>query len=348
VSAASPVERRTLGRVGLRIVSDSELRTLRACMRRHKYAYVMRRRPLSKSDALAFGTLWHEVLEAWWKCMHGAAEIRMATAVHVLRGREDVDPYTMVLLEELLLAYTARWMDSTLRPASLPDGSPAVEVQFVMHLTNPDTGRNSQTFMRGGKVDVVAVDDATGEEVIVEHKTTASDIEEGSPYLRKVRALDTQVSTYMSGARALGFKPTKCVYDVVRKPALRPLKATPVESRKYTQKGFLYANQRENDESPEEYRLRIRAEIEEKPDRYLARVDIVRLEEEEREHAADVWNWTQILHDAERTGRFPKNPDACGQFGTPCPYLVVCEGMADINDNSLYRTAETEHEELAT
>ncbi len=69
---------------------------------------------------------------------------------------------------------------------------------------------------------------------VVEHKTTSLDIGEGTPYWKRL-TLDAQVSKYLVGARALGHEPVGVLYDVVRKPALRPLEATPIESRKYTQ-----------------------------------------------------------------------------------------------------------------
>ena len=328
----------SMGKVRLRIVSDSELRTLRACMRRHHYQYRLLRRPISKSDALRFGSLWHLGQESWWK-REGSPEQKLEAGLVAMRSSQEVcDPYVLVTAEELLVAYTARWGERKFRVL-------AVEAQFDMPLINPETKQASRTYRRGGKIDVIAVD-AEGE-CIVEHKTTSADIEEGSPYLKKVRALDTQISTYMAGARSLGHNPLRCVYDVVRKPGLRPLKATPLENRKY-KKGpipILYANQRESDETSEEFRLRLRDDINERPSRYFARVDIVRLDQEEREHAYDVWQLTKLMHEAELNGFHPKNPDACSQFGG-CPYLAVCEGMADINDDALYRTAHTAHEEL--
>jgi hypothetical protein len=333
----------SLPKVHLRVVSDSELRTLRACMKRHHYQYRLLRRPIGKTDALRFGSLWHIGQEAWWqraaswlKSDDNAAS-RLEAGLTAMRAQELYDPYALVTAEELLIAYTARWHDQKIRVID-------VEAKFEMPLVNPESGAASRTYRRGGKIDVIAVDDAG--ECIIEHKTTSADIEEGSSYLRKVRALDTQVSTYLAGARALGHNPLRCVYDVVRKPGIRPLKATPVESRKYKQgTNILYANQREADETPEDFRIRLRADINERPARYFARVDMIRLEQEEREHAYDVWQLTKLMHEAERHNFAPKNPDACSQFGG-CPYLPVCEGMASIDDNTLFRTAHTAHEEL--
>lgn len=320
----------------LRVVSDSELRTYRACARRHHYGYRLLRRAIDKGEALRFGTLWHDGQEAWWGCA-GSMEEKLAAGVTAMRGK-DADPFHLVMAEELLVAYTARWGSSTLRTV-------AVELPFDVALLNPETGAASRTFRRGGKIDVIATDEQGVH--VVEHKTTAADIEEGSLYWRKIRALDTQVSNYMSAAKVLGHDVVDCIYDVVRKPAIRPLKATPVESRKFTKAGLLYANQREHDETPEEYRLRLREDILDRPERYFARSAIVRLEEEERDHAFDVWQTTRLMREAELAGFAPKNPDSCSNFGG-CPYLPVCTGEASIDDDHLYRTAHTAHEELAS
>jgi hypothetical protein len=328
------------GRIALRVVSDSERRTFRACMRRHHYAYRLLRRPIDKGEALKFGSLWHLGQEEWWH-HDGTPEEKLARGLFRLRLEEqnDVDPYHLVMAEELLVAYTARW-------GHVEYMTLKVEAAFEMALVNPETGAASRTFKLGGKIDAI-VRDAEGRLHGVEHKTTSADIEEGSLYWKKVRALDTQISGYKAGARALGIDVDDFIYDVVRKPAIRPLKATPVESRKYTAKGLLYANQREKDETPEEYRLRLREDINERVDRYFARAPIVRLEEEERDHAFDVWQVTRLMREAELAGFAPKNPDACSNFGG-CPYLPVCTGEASIDDDTRYRTASTAHEELAS
>lgn len=319
----------------VRVVSDSELRTLRACSRRHHYAYRLRRRPVEKSEALRFGTLWHAGQEAWWREPDPLEKLGAGLrALH----EGSADPFDLVTAEELLLAYHARW-------STAPIVATHVEAEFRAPIVNPSTGKESRTYRLGGKIDAIALDD--GRACIVEHKTTSSDIEEGSSYLRRVRALDTQVSTYMLGARALGVQPEKCIYDIVRKPTIRPAKATPLESRKFTKAGALYANQRDLDETPEQYRMRLREDITERPQWYLTRVDIVRFQDEEREHAEDLWQLVVMLRDAERQQFAPRNPDACGQYGG-CPYLVVCEGMASIEDETLFKTAPRAHEELST
>jgi hypothetical protein len=149
------------------------------------------------------------------------------------------------------------------------------------------------------------------------------------------------------------------------------LKATPEEDRKYTQpktvkhreckgKGCggcdggkivvepprLYSKQRENDETLDEYRARLRAHIADSPDRYYQRGEIVRLESEEREAAFDMWQLARLIREAQLAERHPRNPDSCAHWGRTCSYFDVCTGVAALGDPLRFRRADTAHEEL--
>lgn len=336
-----PVEARSYASPSrhLPVITNSELRTFRRCPREHHYSYRLRRRPRTTSDALRFGTLLHLGLEAWWKTTIGDSEAKFIASIAALRAHPNVDPFDLVRAEELMLGYTARWCNE-------PHQAIAVEQRFEVPLVNPETGAKSRTYALSGKCDVIAAG------CVIEHKTTSLDISLGSDYWRRVSALDSQVSMYLSGARAAGYEVGHCIYDVIRKPAQRPSKATPIEDRKYTKptklapEPRLYANQRESDETAEEYRLRVREAIAESPDRYYARGEIVRLEHDEAEHAYDVWQTARSMREAELAGRYPRNPDACSRYGSMCPYFEVCSGEARIDDDVRFRTATEAHEEL--
>lgn len=338
------------GKTGLKVISNTEIATFRRCVREWFYTYVLLRRPRKTDDALRFGTLWHVGQEAWWGTtglphateapgLSDVAAARFEAGVIAMRehATEDTDPFELVKAEELLLGYTARWGEESYETIG-------VEVPFTMPLVNPETNAASRTFQIGGKIDVVARHD--GRMRGVEHKTTSSDIMPGSDYWRLVSATDPQVSTYMAGARSLGYDVDDFLYDVVRKVALRPKKATPPEARKYTAKGFLHATQRETDETPEEFRERVRADIAEKPEKYFARGPIVRLENDEAEHAGDVWMTAAMMREAKNAKRFPRSPNACSRFNRMCPFFDVCSGLASIDDDNRFRTATTPHEEL--
>jgi hypothetical protein len=150
----------------------------------------------------------------------------------------------------------------------------------------------------------------------------------------------------MVGARSLGYQPVGVIYDVLRKPALRPKTATPVESRKYTKDGVLYATQRDTDESPAEFEQRILLDIAEKPESYFVRGEVMRLESDEAEAAADCWQIARMVREAEVMGRAPRNADACMQWSCPCDYFGVCTHADSLDNADKFRRAEDPHEEL--
>ena len=177
--------------------------------------------------------------------------------------------------------------------------------------------------------------------LVVEHKTTSSDITPGSTYWRKL-TLDTQVSQYLGSTEGV----EGMLYDVIRKPGIKPFKATPEADRKYTKAGTLYAAQRERDETPEEYAVRLRADISEGPNKYYARGIIVRLPSERIEAARDTWLVAGSIRESMRLDAWPRNPGSCDAYGRTCDYWAVCAGETTIDDATRFRTAETPHEEL--
>ena len=156
------------------------------------------------------------------------------------------------------------------------------------------------------------------------------------------------------------------VYDVGGKPDLEPRLATPEEERKYTKgkpcvrcKGHkalagvechqcagtgynepprLFVRQRSTSETPEEYRMRLREHIAERPERYYVREEVPRLDRDLEEYQRDLWGWAQIIAHAENTGEAPRNTDNCVQFRRPCQFLPVCGGETTIDDEGLYVT----------
>jgi len=186
---------------------------------------------------------------------------------------------------------------------------------------------------------------------VLERKTTSEDLSLAGVYWRRL-GIDVQVSIYLAAARSLGYDATAVLYDAIRKPDLLPLKATPVELRKYTKPtkkdpvSRLYANQRESDETPDEYFRRCLDAIKEDPERYFRRGVITRLESELDEARADVWQTSTAIRDARRLRVFPRNADSCIQWSRVCDYFAVCCGEQSIDDPVLFRKNEKKHVEL--
>lgn len=321
----------------LRVITNSELTTSRRCFREHQYAYELGFRPITKEHALAFGTLIHTALEAWWRAA-AVSDNRLTSALATLPL--DIDPFELARATVMIEGYDARWKDE-------PFEVVAVEAEFRAPLIHPDSGQASRVYLLGGKIDVLVIDRRDGQLYIIEHKTSSDDISSGSIYWQALR-LNTQVSTYYAGARALGYAPAGVIYDVLGKFKHEPLLATPFDKRTYRKKdGALHASQRVEDETPDAYADRLRAAVAEVPDRYFVRGTVVRLESEEVDAQWDAWQQSIAIRNNTLMERWPRNPDGCVRYHRLCSYFGVCTGAESITDPALFRHVSDPHEELS-
>lgn len=267
---------------------------------------------------LRFGTLVHVGLERWWQT------VDLGAALDAMRASDrQIDPFELAKAEALLVGYDARWRDEPLEVL-------AVEQEFRVPLRNPKTGAASNTFVVGGKIDAI-VRDATGRVFVVEHKTSAESLAPESDYWKRLR-LDAQISTYIAAAQSLGFDAIGCLYDVIGKPGIKPLGVN--QRRKVA-------------ETPAEYGARVLEDIEKDVGGYYARAVIVRLERDQDDAAADLWATARAMREAELLERYPRHVESCIEFGRSCDYWPVCSGTASIDDDALFRTAPSPHEELS-
>lgn len=301
------------------LLTASRLSAARSCQRLHKIKYKDGYRPVRDSDALHLGSLVHRGLEAWWLAMDN----RLDAAVAVIVNSECNDEFERVKALTMLTGYDARWHDE-------PYEALAVEQEFRTDLINPVTGRASQTWDLGGKIDVVVRDKRDGRVLIVEHKTSSQDVSPGSEYWRRLR-MDGQVSIYFAGAKALGYDVQGCLYDVLLKPALRPYQVT---------------SKRTVPETPEQYQDRLLAAIGEEPNKYYARGEVTRLESELDDAMLDIWELAKSLREAELAGRAPRNPDQCLSWGKMCSFFDVCCGAASLDDETMFIQNDNVHPEL--
>ncbi len=308
------------------LLTASSLKMFRRCSQEYHYRYVEGVEPVETSLALRLGSLVHVGLESWWINYHvGEDEQNFAEAVVAMRAAAgDIDPYELVRAEELLFGYHVRWHADKFTVKG-------VEEEFATPLDGTD-------WMLAGKLDVRAVD-SRGRNVVIEHKTSSVDISSGSHYWDKLR-LDAQVSMYFRGAESLGHPIEAIVYDVLGKPKLKPYKET--KNKKYTAKGLLYANQHDRDETTEEFRLRVRAELAENPDKYYQRGEVVRLESEVQHFLHELYCQANAI---EQSSVY-MNPDACERYGSMCAYFPMCTREADKLDQRLYKITPP-HTELS-
>jgi len=369
-------------RIHLAVLSNSAISTYRACARLYEHKYVKLRRPRRASEALRFGSFFHVGLNAWWITI-GDANDKYTAAIHAMRDRaeeraEDADPFDLVKAEELIRGYTVRWSDERYETI-------AVEREFSVDLVNPATGAASRTYRLVGAIDVVArldgriihVEHKTTSDDIgagSDYWRMVSALDpQVSTYQSALKSLGLEAAeTLYDVVRKVGLIPAKATPEENRKYKQEKSRACKFCSKKGNPPGVhkvsvddepdlfcngagrvitepggqLYAGQRESDETVEEFRARVQDHIAANPERYFARGPIVRLERDEREHARDVWQTTQMIKSSENAGSFPRSPGSCRRFHSLCEFFEVCSGNASLDDDSRFRTADRAHEEL--
>jgi len=313
----------------LQLLTNSKRATFNDCARKFYFAHELNRRPVKVSEALRFGTLVHKMLEH---------HFRGKGHVDLIAASQESDPYEVVRAAALMDGY-AKYYEANTAYTTV-----AVEQEYRAPLINPKTGAASRTWLLAGKIDAI-VKDADGRHIIVEHKTTSDSLSPDSDYWT-ILSINAQISGYNVGAEARGHKVDHCLWDAIHKPGQRPLMATPEEQRKFTKDGRLYAAQRLEDETPEEYYDRVLAAIMESPEKYYVRREVVRMHDDIVDYMFDMW-WTGLMiRQCQLENRWPRNVGACKRYGT-CEYLPVCTNCANIDDDRLFTTVDP-NPELST
>lgn len=286
----------------MNLLTASRLKLARTCPRAHHHRYEEGLVSVGPEPlATAFGTAVHSALESWWRAwqtaegygaLDGAMVALANAATHAeVEGSPLADPFVEARAAAMIIAYDARWTRWAAGVQVI-----GVEVPFRAPLVHPVLGESARTWEVSGKIDLL-VQLADGRVALIDHKTTAGDARSGSDYARRL-TLDPQVSTYFMGATVLGHPADLALWDVLKKPDVRPLLATPEEQRTYTQErskacrecakkkpapgphtdketglscsggrivtdagGRLHAGQRTRDETPGEYHDRCLADL---------------------------------------------------------------------------------------
>jgi hypothetical protein len=325
------------------LVTNSRMTTFHACQRLHYYKYVQGYRTVEDAEALEFGTVMHAGLDVWWTptgdSLVGQLEAALWEIANHLSKTQNLDPAMKAKAELLMIGYDARW-SAAMEEYELV----ASEVPFRFKISG------SNGLLAAGKIDKIVKRRSDGTFWSVEHKTKGSALSFDSIYWQRLR-MDSQVSLYFDGAKSLGYELAGCIYDVIRKPDQRPLKATPVELRKYKKDGTLYASQRDVDETMDDFKIRMAEAIVADPDKFYARQEVLRLESELEAARLDTALTARQIRNCEKDWyRAPRNVDACLKFGGghPCAFLDVCSGQGSVDDETRFKKLTDVHPELAT
>lgn len=284
----------------------------RRCRREHFYRYELAIRPTSTGKALRIGSAVHKGLDARANGKTLDEFVAVATAPYDTlpdwaQSEESVAEW---MVEREIVAAMLSGYDWYWNEAEIPDNLNDIEtidseVIFDLPLVNPETGRSTPIFRRQGAIDKI-VKLADGRTAIFEHKTTGDSVDDGSDYWRKLE-LDQQVSNYFVAGVDMGHAIDTVIYDVLRKPAIRPKK--------------LKSGQRE---TPEEYGERLLADMGERPDFYFARREIPRLTADLDEYRHELWQMSQDIQNAGRNALWYRNTQQCTSYGR-CPYIDHCK-----------------------
>jgi hypothetical protein len=192
--------------------------------------------------------------------------------------------------------------------------------------------------------DVVGYD-ADGNTVLVEHKSTASDITSAAFWRRFETSLQLPLQTL--AAIDCGRAPSKLVLDAVRAPKLERRKATPIERREFyvratgnAKVGDPKPGTRLRDESKEEFAARVRESILDNPEAYYARREYVFDAHALDMARFDLWSvGQQMLDVVRREGATPRNPDGCVKYGRDdvCEFDPACWRGAALTNQALYQ-----------
>ena len=250
--------------------------TMLQCPRKHYWRYEVGLIHDSDTLALRLGSAWAKAQEARWR---GADyQTALATAVPEQTKFEPID---LATFSALLAGYYRHYEHEAGTDTLVKELNP--EVEFCLPLAK------SRTFRVAGKMDGLAVLH-DGRLALKEDKTTKDSVAPDSDYWLRLR-FNPQLLQYILAARTLGWDVATVVYDVVRKPAIRP-KQIPKQDRV---------------ETPQEFAQRLFEDTIARPDFYFARREVPILEDnldEFREHREVIAQ--TILHNRRSETRFAK------------------------------------------
>ena len=348
-------------------ITHSRMKCFRLCPRKHHLRYNLKLVPDRESDALSFGKAYHLGLKALnngfdWQAVELAVRDAFAAVPGWIQTFEEAQKwwYQCETCVELLRGHHARYANDGLRTV-------AAELAFELPLINPDTAAHSRNWVNAGVIDRLVAGPLCGVWV-QEYKTAGVDCQPGTDYWLRLR-MDSQVSHYVLAARNLGHDIAGVIYDVTRKPTIRPCDVSLTDDngdvivldangeRVYTKDG----RPRKSADSAKGYVVqtrpmtrtewaeKLRADIEARPDFYYVRQEVARLDADIAEHQQSVWQQARMIRESQLSGHHPKNDDACFVF-SKCEYFGICTSGVVVTEDSVppqgFKRAETAHAEL--
>lgn len=287
-------------------LSYSAMSSFRRCQREFWWKYVRNLEPVRKESYFRQGSLWHAGLEALYASTP-TDPIAAMDAFAAEQAEKDPEMAEQIRKERhvftgLMRAYLRN--RAALTPPDEEFRAVESERAWRLPLRHPDTGRRSRWYDLSGVLDAV-VEDATGGLWLLEHKTTS----DPDDILGKT-ATDLQLSIYFNAATELygADRLRGAIYNVVRKPLLRPRAG----------------------ESVEAFGLRVEADADARPEWYFRRERVYRNAHALASCREEVWQTAQDVRGREY---WLRNYSACDR----CSFGVVCHEPNDLAERTLFR-----------
>lgn len=324
------------------IITNSRATSFKRCRRRHWFEYEERIRPAEEGRALRMGSAVHAGLDAL-KRGEGLESAHDFARAFYAQSPEGADEWSWRVEETTVLCLISGWDWRWGNLGGLE--VVASEASFQLPLRNPETGFPTPSFDFAGKVDGIVIVD--GRNLVLEHKTVSEDLGESSDYWQRLQ-MDAQISQYVYAVRQNGWDVPGVLYDLIRKPTIRPESVPVVDEdgikivldpngqRVRTKDGKKW---RETGSSADGYVLQTRPmtvdewaekltnDIAERPAFYYCRREIARLDSEIDEAMAELWDIQRTLAEAKLSGRWFRtvSRDTC-PF---CPFFSLCSSKFD-------------------
>lgn len=327
----------------MQLMTHSRQDCFKLCRRKHKYSYLDGIRPVTDSKALRMGSAYHDAIEqlAKGRGRDAACEVIYSRYDAIPEGYETLEwEYERETVLRLACGYEWRWANDELTYL-------AAEQSFQLPLLNPATGAASKVYRRAGKIDGI-VQSSDGRIGVKESKLLGEDIGAEASLWRRMQ-MDHQVTGYVQAARDLGYAASYVLYDVTRKPTIKPTAIPKLDElgvkivvdangnrvRTETAKTWRQTADKEKGYvlltrpmTPEEWGDKLAEDIASRPDFYYARHEIARLDNDIDEYMRELWDIQQDMRAAERDGKHYRtvNRDTC-EF---CSYFGICVSNRDV------------------
>jgi hypothetical protein len=262
----------------------------------------------------------------------------------------EADDLDRVICIELIRGYARHYSGSGWKATG-------IEVPYSLKGIRPhgDGWRNTSKYLLVGKCDLLAKNPSLypDKEFLFDRKTTTSDLSPQSDYWGRL-GIENQINTYWLACSLLGKNIGGFVWDVTRKPDIRPKDLTKAAIKEIATNGLYQGMEVSQEtrgavaggeiikETMELYGLRLRGHIAENPDRYYARKMIFRNLEDLALYAEELNAIIKDIGRAVKEKRFYKNTDSCFAYHHACEYLPLCNaGMSEVpQDDERYVSRE--------